>query len=633
MPLNYSNFFLGKLGGNQEISYLNKLKHTIPFNFNIPKTNGKESRVISLPHPIAQLTMMEFIEKYKNSIVNFCSLSPFSIRSPRKLNSINFSSDTTVENEQKFYNSLFDDKLNASLKISKNDIKREFFSYFVYKKYNNLMQFKNSVEFHRIKLKFDNYMNLDIRNFFDSVYTHALEWAVSGDIQYSKNQVNNKDDLSFKKMCDKICQTINYNETNGIIVGPEFSRIISEILLTRIDLEICRELKNKGLRFNQDYLIYRFIDDFTIFFKNPQENNEYIITKTIEKILRKYKLQLNSEKFLSVKSKEPVLDSAIANLRILMNKLREELNSNKKYKYKNDSTSEFMIKFTELIANYPHKKISIVRYAIKNLNAMAKENLTGFQRKLVLEVLFFILAFSKEHFSIQSTIRILFTFRENIKIEHPDELSVYDNEIFNKLIFFIKQNKQNIDQIYELINFMKFLDNKIPAPVLSSLVEGDILKENYFVLCTVANYILNTEKNTVYHAYHTILKKIIKIIDDVILYYKENYEVRMIDSFYYHLIVDFSQYPLFSSEQFDRRLNESVTQMKGALAAEINEFKEAIKDRYNTFGITGAESINKFLEDITSIGYFKWNMSYESYFKNTILKSINTFKKDRKFTY
>ena len=64
---------------------------------------------------------------------------------------------------------------------------------------------------------------------------------------------------------------INYNETNGIIIGPEFSRIISEVLLTRIDLEIARDLSSQGLELNKHYLIYRFIDDYTIFFMNPKK--------------------------------------------------------------------------------------------------------------------------------------------------------------------------------------------------------------------------------------------------------------------------------------------------------------------------------------------------------------------------
>lgn len=41
-------------------------------------------------------------------------------------------------------------------------------------------------------------------------------------------------------------QKSNYNETNGILVGPEFSRWVAEVIFSRID----SELKNKLNKYN-----------------------------------------------------------------------------------------------------------------------------------------------------------------------------------------------------------------------------------------------------------------------------------------------------------------------------------------------------------------------------------------------
>ena len=41
-------------------------------------------------------------------------------------------------------------------------------------------------------------------------------------------------------------QEMNYNETNGIVIGPEFSRIFAEVILQQIDTSVERELLKLG---------------------------------------------------------------------------------------------------------------------------------------------------------------------------------------------------------------------------------------------------------------------------------------------------------------------------------------------------------------------------------------------------
>src|SRR3546814_6195653 len=60
-------------------------------------------------------------------------------------------------------------------------------------------------------------------------------------------------------------QRANYNETNGIVVGPEFSRVFAEIILQRVDQKVIANLAVNGLVFNRDYEIRRYVDDFFVF--------------------------------------------------------------------------------------------------------------------------------------------------------------------------------------------------------------------------------------------------------------------------------------------------------------------------------------------------------------------------------
>ena len=80
IPINFSNTNLKYV----DKKFLNTTKWTIPMAFLVPKTNGEEVRNLSLPHPLAQIKMMNFIEQFDSNITSFC-LSPYSIISLGKL--------------------------------------------------------------------------------------------------------------------------------------------------------------------------------------------------------------------------------------------------------------------------------------------------------------------------------------------------------------------------------------------------------------------------------------------------------------------------------------------------------------------------------------------------------------------
>ena len=67
IPINFSNTNLKYV----DKKFLNTTKWTIPMAFLVPKTNGEEVRNLSLPHPLAQIKMMNFIEQFDSNITSF----------------------------------------------------------------------------------------------------------------------------------------------------------------------------------------------------------------------------------------------------------------------------------------------------------------------------------------------------------------------------------------------------------------------------------------------------------------------------------------------------------------------------------------------------------------------------------
>lgn len=630
LPLSFSNHFLRHINLEKFSSKSLNQKYSIPLNFNVPKTNGTEARTLSLPHPIAQIQMMAYIDTYKYNIMNFCSLSPFSIRSPQKLNNLNYDYNEILNKRVQFFNSLFDEH-SSELKINSADFKIEYMSFFSYKKFNNILQFKNSISYHRSKLRFDNYMNLDIQNFFSSIYTHSLEWAITDNIRKTKSELHGDDDF-FRKITDKVCQTINYNETNGIIVGPEFSRIISEILLTRADLNIAKKLSNEGLQYNRDYIIYRFIDDYTIFFNNPCEQNEKIIKETIIDILSHYKLRLNTEKSVLKNSLLIDEDTSIIELNQFLVSFIDDFNKNFRFEVLNNLVSTFMIQFSKIITTHPTKKVTIVRYTLKKFKDLLPSNSHNISRQLILDLAFFVLSFSPEHFSVQNLNNLLFNYRNRIINEYKNDnrtLEIFDNEYVSRLSKFLKRNKSQLDQIYELITAAKFLTIKLPNTLLSTLLETKQFKYNYFILCTIANYILTPDNPyRLNKNYKIIFDKIIDILHEIIQDYSKD-SMRFIESQYFYIINDFNYYPLLQKNRFSSNKSKDLNKK---LTSEHNFFLDrAIKNLSEGFSITGKDNMIEFVKPVVSRSYYRWNLDHIFYVKNNILKSLNSYKNNPNF--
>lgn len=86
----------------------------------------------------------------------------------------------------------------------------------------------------------------------------------------------------------------DYNETNGIVIGPEFSRIFAEVIFQHVDSSVAHSLKNEKYDFERDYVCYRYVDDY-FFFYNDEACRKKAIELFDEK-LKEFKLAISAEK-------------------------------------------------------------------------------------------------------------------------------------------------------------------------------------------------------------------------------------------------------------------------------------------------------------------------------------------------
>lgn len=125
-------------------------------------------------------------------------------------------------------------------------------------------------------------VHTDISNFFPSIYSHAIPWALVGfDVAKKKR---NKDE--WFNQIDYFQRVMKREETNGVPIGPASSNIVSEIILARID----ERLTDSG------FVFVRFIDDYMGYFDTYEQAEKFI--RILSEELARYNLLLNIKKTL-----------------------------------------------------------------------------------------------------------------------------------------------------------------------------------------------------------------------------------------------------------------------------------------------------------------------------------------------
>ena len=93
---------------------------------------------------------------------------------------------------------------------------------------------------------------------------------------------------------DNLMQSVNARETNGIAIGPEFSRIFAEIILQYIDQKVEQELLEEKLCQKSNYECYRCVDDYFLFYNDEKDRGLFM--ESLTKWLKEFKMQISPSK-------------------------------------------------------------------------------------------------------------------------------------------------------------------------------------------------------------------------------------------------------------------------------------------------------------------------------------------------
>lgn len=611
---------------------------SVPLFYRIPKSQN-EKRKMALLHPIAQIQSFNYILKYEQLITSFCKNSPFSVRSPIKRNIPKINRDHRKKELEKIEEEF---NFNEKLAITSDEDKIYYYNYFSYKKYKKIQDLYNSPRFNRDKYKYSFFLKMDIQRFFPSIYTHSLAWAIFGDKALAKKykQENN----AFPNATDKIVQIINFNETHGIVVGPEFSRVIAELLLTRIDINLHHKLKCEySLTHKKDYTLYRYVDDYFLF--THREEQITLIESILVKELEKYNLTLNVWK--SELQKKPINtdESAIFELKKTMKIF--ELDKKKSVDIRNEKNTKEYIHYDEflgtryqwqslfvgvemIISNNIEAKTKIVNFFLKSIRTSI--HFSGNHHnviKLILEIVSNIYTLDINNKSTHYLISIFYkilnqvqSLKQELKQKKQDciddkERMKYKNEIENLIqieeklfqhsFSILKNNIHEIENMYDLLVFMKLLNKKLSSSFLCKILS--LNRNSYFVCCSVANYIINDYSKSLNLSFKTVKIKLHEIMKSNINHYvSKGAKYTILEADFFYILNDFSKYPGFrpgTRRWFERKLKN-----------EIN--KTLNRD------IDSNEELQRLWNAITQNSYYDWNSRPKDFIRKVVKKSSNT---------
>jgi len=205
----------------------------------------------------------------------------------------------------------------------------------------------------RVELRSSNkfIIKADISRFFPSIYTHSIPWALMGKTIAKSAHTANTLKNTWQDLCDHYSQKINNNQTIGIPIGPNTSRLLAEIILAEIDVLLANKFKHlKGMRFIDDY-------EFACSTRAEAENILYYL----QYLLNEYELALNISKTKILELPEELESSIISQIRTFI------FRDAGKTGQKNDLIAYFNLVFEYLKSNLDE---NIMKYALARLSAI-----------------------------------------------------------------------------------------------------------------------------------------------------------------------------------------------------------------------------------------------------------------------
>ncbi len=159
---------------------------------------------------------------------------------------------------------------------------------------------------------YDYVLIADISRFYGTLYTHAIPWALHTK-SWCKTNLNNKPvyEASLGAKLDWAVRRGNDNQTLGIPVGPDTSRVLSEIVASSVDASLRKKLKLTNVR------AVRHVDDWFMGFDTLGEAEAAV--SVLSASCRDFQLEIHPEKTRCVHVPREVVSiwkSTLSNLKL-----------------------------------------------------------------------------------------------------------------------------------------------------------------------------------------------------------------------------------------------------------------------------------------------------------------------------
>jgi hypothetical protein len=244
-----------------------------PYSYYMSRFGKKgDRRMISIPEVACYVSLINFLRDNKDILVDIIQISGSDYNS--------FSRIANEEYEIIDVDNIYGDAIGGvSLTINDNTENQE-------EERERSVYVENML--HKIQMArgASGILHIDISEFYKSIYTHTLS-AIKLGIDGAKEAfLRDSQDENYRKYValDDRIRRLNGARTNGILVGPYMSRIISEAILARVDIE----LRESGFTF------VRYADDYEIAIYK-EEDLEDIKSKLVA-IFERYSFRINNEK-------------------------------------------------------------------------------------------------------------------------------------------------------------------------------------------------------------------------------------------------------------------------------------------------------------------------------------------------
>lgn len=161
----------------------------------------------------------------------------------------------------------------------------------------------SKIEFMKLKAggDFDHILISDISRYYGTIYTHTLPWALHGKA-WCKEHVNSPIlKATLGNDLDILVRKGQDNQTIGIPVGPDTSRILSEIIAVALEIrffELAPDAKGCA---------HRFVDDW--FVGHNTAKSAEAAMRNLAQACAEFELELNLEKTVIIDAKDEIIET------------------------------------------------------------------------------------------------------------------------------------------------------------------------------------------------------------------------------------------------------------------------------------------------------------------------------------